>query len=151
MGPKPVLGDEIEARLVKWVVAQHSVNNCVPKQKLIEIARKAAVFLGLPAQSVGGYDWQQRFWNRNRELSIRQAQFADTSRSTAVTRDKLTRFFQNLELALVDVKPENIWITDETGFAPRNTDTTVSSDCCIQFYCIYENYPLSSQIVIFCV
>jgi hypothetical protein len=125
-GPGSVLGEAMEKVIVEWLRDQQTVNNCVPIDKLVKVARKAAQEAGLDPSSVGGSDWLKRFWKRHPDLTVRQSQLADTARTTSVTSDNVQRFYDLLGVALEGVKRENVHMADETGFAARRTDRRVS-------------------------
>ncbi|XP_031355917.1 jerky protein homolog-like [Photinus pyralis] len=71
------------------------------------------------AEEKAGYKWLQSFLRRRTDLSIRKSENTSTARAKGMSREVVTKYFQDLESVLTEYelfdKPGNVYNTDETG------------------------------------
>lgn len=78
---------------------------------LNSVNRKIKVF----SNNRPGWEWGQLFLSRHPDLKLRFGRNISRSRAQ-VDEAKINQFFDNLEVELQDIPPENIFNFDETGF-----------------------------------
>lgn len=110
-GPPPALG-VLEKDLVEWLKAYKSLGVHIYTVVVREKARRLAKAAGIEYEFVASTVWLEAFCNRN-GLLRRQGQFLEKERVHAVSREAVGRWLDLLEMAIKDVRPENVWMLDE--------------------------------------
>ena len=116
-----------EKELVRWIT-RLTISGYAPRyetlRRLAEIIRERRVKPDGDKVQVNVYDkigkeWVPRFLQRHPELASVRPRSIDSSRIKAASPERLQRWFADLEkvLAEFNIKPENIYNMDESGFA----------------------------------
>lgn len=116
-----------EAELVRWIT-RLTISGYAPRyetlRQLAEIIRERRVKTDEGGVSVKVYDpigkeWVPRFIQRHPELASVRLRSIDATRMKAASPERLQRWFDDLEKVLMEfnIKPENIYNMDESGFA----------------------------------
>jgi hypothetical protein len=116
-----------EKELVRWIT-RLTISGYPPRyetlRRLAEIIRERRVKTDGDEVSVKIYDriskeWVPRFIQRHPELTSIRPRSIDAARIKAASPERLQRWFDDLEkvLAEFNIKPENIYNMDESGFA----------------------------------
>ena len=116
-----------EAELVRWIT-RLTASGYAPRyetlRQLAEIIRERRVKTNSGEIPVKVYDpigkeWVPRFIQRHPELASIRLRSVDASRIKAASPERLQRWFDDLKkvLAEFNIKPENIYNMDESGFA----------------------------------
>lgn len=116
-----------EAELVRWIT-RLTISGYAPRydtlRRLAEIIRERRVKTGANEVPVTvhdkiGQDWVSRFIQRHPELAGVRLRSIDAARVKAASPERLQCWFDDLKkvLAEFNIKPENIYNMDESGFA----------------------------------
>jgi len=116
-----------EAELVRRIT-RLTIRGYAPRhetlRRLAEIIRERRVKTAEGEVPIKVYDkigkeWVPRFIQRHPELASVRLRSTDTARIKAESPERLQRWFNDLEKVLVEfnIKPENIYNMDESGFA----------------------------------
>jgi len=125
-GDQNLTHDE-ERELVRWIT-RLTITGYPPRyetlRQLVEIIRERRIKPGGDEVSVKVYDkigrdWISRFLQRHSELKSVRPRSIDAARIKAASPERLQCWFDDLKkvLAEFDIKPENIYNMDESGFA----------------------------------
>lgn len=116
-----------EAELVRWIT-RLTISGYAPRyeilRRLAEIIRDRRVTtnadeIPLKVYDVIGKEWVPRFIQRHPELASVRLRSIDASRVKAASPERLQRWFDDLRMVLTEfnIKPENLYNMDESGFA----------------------------------
>jgi DDE superfamily endonuclease/Tc5 transposase DNA-binding domain len=116
-----------EAELVRWIT-RLTICGYAPRyetlQRLAEIIKEGRVKtdegeVPIKVHDKIGKEWVSRFLQRHSELASVHLRSTDTAWIKAVSPERLQHWFNDLEKVLVEfnIKPENIYNMDESGFA----------------------------------
>jgi hypothetical protein len=116
-----------EKELVRWIT-RLTISGYAPRyetlRRLAEIIRERRVKTDAGEVPIKVYDqiskeWVPRFIQRHPELASVRLRSTDTARIKAASSERLQRWFADLEkvLAEFNIKPENLYNMDESGFA----------------------------------
>lgn len=123
VGPKCILGEELEQTLCNWMkiscergfpVTKDGL--CYSVQKILNETNKTTVF----THNRPGRKWFDSFLARHPELTVKHAEYISKARA-AVTPEQIRKWFENTLQDLGDdadilLHPERIWNMDETSF-----------------------------------
>ncbi|XP_046394382.1 uncharacterized protein LOC124162069 [Ischnura elegans] len=100
-------------KCAEWGIPLRAIDlRLVVREYLNRMGRKEKVF----KDNFPGMEWVRGFLSRRRELTVRLGENIKRVRA-AVTREVLEKYFNNLEVVLNGVPPENIVNYDETNFS----------------------------------
>lgn len=129
LGPKGVLGTEIEQKLANHIKKLQAAAFCPTVTEVRILAYKLAERYNLKHnfnrdKMMAGYDWFYKFLQRNPDISVRKAEGLSLSRAQGLTREDADAYFNILKSILVENnlldKPGNIYNVDETGLPLNN-------------------------------
>ena len=124
-GPPPVLGQDGEAALMKWIDEQVAIGNAMSWEEIAETAKDLCKELKLPGE-VGGRSWMRSFRKRNPACADRMAQLMESSRTKATSFEAVDRFFSHAKIAMLvghadgPVDASCVYVMDETGIEALN-------------------------------
>lgn len=129
VGPQPVLGSEIEAELVRWIIECSRSGFPVDKDGLCDSVQRIVTKQNLVTPFINNRpsrSWFEGFMSRHPDISQKHAEYINKARA-AITEVKIRNWFQEIaeligteNLKVLD-DPSRIWNCDETSFflAPK--------------------------------
>jgi len=118
------IGPEAEKAVFDFAEAQAEVGKPVGKKTIVKKLMAVSKAFGHPSSEPGRARYFKSFMKRM-TLKTVLGQKTDQARFFAVTEETVGRFGDLAEAALQGVKPENVWVADECGFAAESHDRLV--------------------------
>ncbi|KAJ8909901.1 hypothetical protein NQ315_005636 [Exocentrus adspersus] len=123
-GPSPILTEEGEKRITKWVIDLAKCGFPVQKDMLLETVAKISKETGkeLFKNNMPGQSWYLGFLRRNPEISVREAESINKARAVVSERTirnwflELEDFLKKNDLTDIFKDPSRIFNCDESGF-----------------------------------
>ncbi|XP_054706657.1 tigger transposable element-derived protein 6-like [Uloborus diversus] len=124
LGPQASLGKENEKRLASYVKRLANAGFPLDRSTIRSLAYQFAEKLGIQhkfpkEKEKADQHWLTSFLERNKDVSVRQAEGLSVARAQGMNREEVGAFFKLLEEEMVkhDLtnRPENIFNVDETG------------------------------------
>jgi hypothetical protein len=119
LGRKPVLSEEIEKRLVKWIIDRQQTYMCVRRslanQKISNIMKKLGKTFR-NGKTIPSHRWWGGFLKRRPKISFRRPTRKETVRQRAERKKIILLYFKRLYKVIKDLglTPDRIWNYDET-------------------------------------
>lgn len=133
-GPAPHLGFNVEAVLAQHAKQMADLGFPYTKDALGSKAKELQAKAG-GLGAVGGQSWVDGFLKRNPSLEVRRSEALEGSRLNSVSREGVNRHFDLLELVVKGVRPENIYMMDETNIMMGSDNVPVSA-LSVQYVCM---------------
>ena len=123
-GPSPILREDEEDELVKWIKEMNSIGYGQCRQQVCLVVKRWLDSNERPnpfPNNLPGKDWWYAFLRRHPDISLRTPQALETCRASACTPAVINKWYHDYEqFVLVNDLlhcPSKIWNCDESGFS----------------------------------
>jgi hypothetical protein len=132
-GPPPNLGLNREAVLAEHARQMASIGFPLTKDALAHKAKELAA-KDENEKDVGGHTWVDNFLKRHPDLKVKRSEPLEVPRLNSVSRESVQRHFDLLKEVVDGVKPEDIYMMDETHVTLGSSNVPVSTKFSILSY-----------------
>lgn len=123
-GSVPTFDKDIEDQITKHIKELETRFYGLTMLELRKLAFDLAEKNGIPhkfnkEKGVAGWNWIKGFLRRNPSISLRKPELTSAARAQAFNKPRIKDFFKRLAEVLDsnDIRAENIWNVDESGFS----------------------------------